>query len=437
MSLRYFGTDGVRGPALQGPLSPDACTRWGQAWGRVARARGIRQLVVGWDPRLSSEVIVQAFLAGLGSALETELLGVVPTPVVAWITAGRQDAWGLMVSASHNPPGDNGLKGFDGRGEKLGEADEAALELVYEAVAPCPVPPTRLLLDAGPAEAYLSHLEGLDLPDDFPAVVDCAHGATAPWASRLLRGKGLTWLGTPADGAHINVGVGSTHLEMLQETVRARGASLGIAFDGDGDRCLLVDSTGELVDGDQMLWLLVQDRLAAGDPTPGVVGTLMTNGGLEAALAGAGVPFVRTPVGDKFLLREMALRGWDLAAEASGHLIQKRVGPSGDGLATALAILKALLRRPADTRWAWRFRSWPLRLVNLQAQTRVPLDACTHLQAARASLERSCPGIRLVLRWSGTEPKLRLMAEASEEHLVDEALEHLAAAARRDLGLAP
>jgi phosphoglucosamine mutase len=230
------------------------------------------------------------------------------------------------------------------------------------------------------------------------------------------------------------VGVGSTHLEALTAEVKARGAQLGIAFDGDGDRCLLVDDQGHLVDGDQLLWLLTLDRMEAGDPPPGVVGTVMTNGGLEAMLRLEGIPFVRTPVGDKFLLREMAERGWDLAAEASGHLIQKRVGPSGDGLATALAALKALMHRPADQRWTWRFEPWPLKLLNLVARERRPVEDCPLLTHMIQELEGSHgEELRLVIRWSGTEPKLRLMGESRDPALLEQALSWLEAAAKSDL----
>lgn len=435
MTLRYFGTDGVRGRAFEAPLTLEDADRWGRAWAHVARTRGIRELVLGWDPRLSSEDLAAAFLHGWGE-LPACVLGLVPTPAVAWATARREGAWGLMVSASHNPPGDNGIKGFDGRGEKLSEADEQAIEAAFEALAARPAGRASLAVDAAPTEAYLAHLEGIDLPEGLRLVVDCAHGAAAPWAGRLLRGAGISWLGCPADGARINVGVGSTHLEALQARVRAEGAFAGVAFDGDSDRCLFVDGEGALVDGDQLLWLLARDLREQGHPVPGVVGTLMSNAGLEEALRGADIPFVRTPVGDKFMLRELGRRGWDLAAEASGHVIQKHVGPSGDGLATALAVLRALLRREASERWSWRFPSWPLRLVNVKARERRPLEACAALRDAQAELEATHGGaLRIVVRWSGTEPKLRLMVEAREARLVDAALEGLEAAARRDLGL--
>ncbi len=439
MSLRYFGTDGIRGVALRSPLTLEEVTRWGAAWAQVARKAGVRRLVVGWDPRNSSGPMSEAFILGVGLGLKVLVLGMAPTPAVAWnvasMSAGGETTWGLMISASHNPPEDNGLKGFNELGETLEEDQERAIEAAFAELAEpttISVPPARLELPP-----YLDHLEGITLPPGFRLVIDCAHGATAEAALELFRGGEIHWLGVPADGPNINVGVGSTHLEALAATVTARGADLGIAFDGDGDRCLMVDGAGRVVDGDQMVWLLAQDRLACGDAPPGVVGTLMTNGGLAQALHHAGIPFVRTAVGDKFLLREMAKRGWDLAAEASGHLIQKRVGPSGDGLAAGLSILRALLHRTPEHRWDWIFRSWPQRLVNLVARDRKAVEACHELGAATAAIDaRWGDGVRQVIRWSGTEPKLRLMVEAQEAAWVDQALLELEAAARRDLTLA-
>ena len=436
MALKYFGTDGVRGPALVSPLGLDDARRWGKAWGQVAHLRGIHQLVLGWDPRNSSEPLAEAFIQGLDGALELCVLGMVPTPAVAWTTLHRPDAWGLMFSASHNPPEDNGIKGFDGQGEKLVEADEEALEAAYEAAeAPrnqLPIPAS----EPGPMAHYLAQVEGLELPPEFKVIVDCAHGATAPWAPRLIRGQGVEWLGVPADGARINVGVGSTHMKSLQNRVKESGADVGIAFDGDGDRCLLVDPKGKIVDGDQIMWLMAQDLQQQGQAIPGVVGTLMSNGGLDEALGTLGIPFVQTQVGDKFMLRELALRGWDLAAESSGHVIQKHLGPSGDGLSTAVACLKALLHRTPQARWAWRFRPWPLKLLNLVAPERKELEDCPQLQSVLADLEQQHGhALRVVVRWSGTEPKLRLMVEAREADAIEAPLHLLESAARSDLGL--
>jgi phosphoglucosamine mutase len=436
MPLNYFGTDGVRGEALKSPLTLDEVARWGRAWGEVARARGIEEMVLGWDPRLSSEPMARAFLRGLGDQLRTCVLGLVPTPAVAWVTARRPGAWGLMISASHNPPADNGLKGFDSLGEKLCEEDEEAVEAAFDRGSGLPAGLPGLEVSGAPVEAYLAHLEGIDLPGSFKAVVDCAHGATAPWAPRLLRGAGVRFLGTPADGARINIGVGSTHLDALQAEVLKSGADVGLAFDGDGDRCLFVDAKGEVVDGDQLIWLLAQEALGMEGALAGVVGTLMSNAGLERALQARGIPFVRTQVGDKFMLRELGRRGWNLAAEASGHIIQKQLGPSGDGLATAIACLRALVRRTPEDRWIWKFSPWPLKLVNLVARDRRPVEDCDRLQETLRTLEaREGNAIRVVVRWSGTEPKLRLMVEAESTELMNQALDALELAARADLGL--
>ncbi|HWQ08045.1 MAG TPA: hypothetical protein VN436_03020, partial [Holophaga sp.] len=366
----------------------------------TARRRGAEELVVGWDPRTSSEPLAEAFLGGLGARLRVCVLGLVPTPAVAWVAQQRPGAWGLMISASHNPPADNGLKGFNHLGEKLSETDEGAIEAAFDALAEAAPEAGHHAIQAGPTEDYLTHLGGLDLPPGFKLVVDCAHGATAPWAPRLLRGPDVAFRGIPADGARINVGVGSTHLDGLQAEVRRTGAAAGIAFDGDGDRCLFVDPEGRTVDGDQLVWLLAQALLRRQAALPGVVGTLMSNGGLEQALKGAGVPFARTQVGDKFMLRELSRRGWDLAAEASGHIIQKHLGPSGDGLATAIASLQALLHRAPEHRWDWRFTPWPLKLVNLTASERRPVEACAHLHRTMEALEAEHgDALRIVVRW--------------------------------------
>ena len=438
MELKYFGTDGIRGRAFTSPLTLEEVTRWGRAWAQVALTQGIRELVVGWDPRTSSEPLAQAFAEGVGGQLELCVLGPVPTPAVAHGSLTRPAAWGLMISASHNPPEDNGLKGFDGLGEKLSEELEAALEAVFDQTRTQPAAPKPLVRDEAVILDYIQQLGPLELPAHVTLVVDCAHGATAPWAPLLLKGDGLHWLGVPADGERINVGVGSTHMDALAAKVVELGAMAGIAFDGDGDRCLMVDPKGNLVDGDQLLWLLAQDFHNHHEPLPGVVGTVMSNGGLEEALKAVGIPFVRTPVGDKHMLRELGRLNWDMAAEASGHIIQKHLGPSGDGLATALTALKALLRRPEAERWSWRFQPWPLRLVNILARDRRPVEECPHLVAAMATLEADHgEDVRMVVRWSGTEPKLRLMVEARELALMNSAITTLESAARQDLSLAP
>ena len=352
MSLRYFGTDGIRGIALHSPLTPEEVTRWGTAWRQVAAAAGVTRLVLGWDPRTSSDALAAAFVQGMGPGFPILSLGMAPTPAVAWTVARLslegERTWGLMISASHNPPEDNGLKGFNELGEKLEESQERAIEAAFKAapLATAAAPaPTHL--DLGP---YLAHLEGIDLPPDFRVVIDCAHGATAEAARRLFRGADIHWLGCPADGQRINVGVGSTHLDALAAVVAEQHAHLGIAFDGDGDRCLLVDGTGTPVDGDQMLFAYGAANLAAG-----FTGSLLTGNSPSRSAA----------------------------MDASGAKSQL---PS---LVAAMGVI--------DQRWGH--------------------------------------GVRQVVRWSGTEPKLRLMVEAQRQPWVDQALTELEAAARLDLGL--
>jgi len=439
MALKYFGTDGIRGRAFESPLSLEEVYRWGSAWAAVAKDNNIQKLTIGWDGRTSCTALLQAFLAGFGSGIKTILLGIVPTPAVAWITSRQKNAWGLVLSASHNPPEDNGLKGFDSKGTKLPEEVELAIESAFIAIpkdkaetydwqrGDCGLP-----IQPDDMEEYLAHLGGMCIPGSFPIVMDCAHGATAPWAGRLFTGA-VQWIGTPADGERINVGVGSTHMDALYKQVIATKAAAGVAFDGDGDRCLILNDKGEVIDGDQMLWLLAQDRSLHGRKPPGVIGTVMSNGGLEQGLNELGIPFVRTPVGDKFMVRELDSTGWDLCAEASGHLIQRHLGPSGDGLATALSVLKILVQKTAEHRWNWRFRPWPLKLVNIRAQRR-ELETCPTLQKViKDAIQEHGDSIRLVIRWSGTEPLLRLMAEAKEHWQVEQVLDSLIDAAKADL----
>jgi phosphoglucosamine mutase len=436
VALKYFGTDGVRGRAFEPPLTIEEVRRWGCAWASVAKESGTQTLVIGWDGRASCDAFLRAFLTGFGDAAKTLLLGVVPTPAVAWVASRQANAWGLVLSASHNPPEDNGIKGFDSKGAKLPEDVEHAIESAFDAASNALVPKGK---DLDPAihqedmEEYLTRLGGMCFPDSFPVVIDCAHGATAPWAPRLFKGA-VQWIGTPTDGERINVGVGSGHLDALRKQVFASNVAAGVAFDGDGDRCLILDNEGEVIDGDQMLWLLTKELKQGGSKPPGVVGTVMSNGGLEQGLNELGVPFVRTPVGDKYLGRELDGAGWDMAAEPSGHLIQRHVGPSGDGMAAALAVLRVIVEKPAERRWDWRFVQWPLRLVNIRAKQRKEIGQCPTLQKAiHGAKQEHGDSIRLVVRWSGTEPLLRLMAEAKEQWQVEQAVGRLVDAAKADL----
>ncbi|MDR0498282.1 MAG: hypothetical protein LBH03_00935, partial [Holophagales bacterium] len=285
MELKYFGTDGIRGRAFEPPLSIQELYRWGQAWVSVAKANSIKDLIIGWDGRTSCITLLQAFLAGFGSEIKTTLLGVVPTPAVAWITSRQTSAWGLVISASHNPPEDNGLKGFDSKGTKLAEDVEFAIESAFVAISNDKAETSawqhkncELAIQPEGVEKYLAHLGEILIPTSFPIAIDCAHGATAPWAGRLFKGA-IHWVGIPTDGERINVGVGSTQLDTLRKQLLTTKAVAGVAFDGDGDRCLLLDDKGDVIDGDQMLWLLAQDHKLLGNTPPGIIGTVMSNGG--------------------------------------------------------------------------------------------------------------------------------------------------------------
>jgi phosphoglucosamine mutase len=437
MELQYFGTDGIRGRALASPLTLTEVSHWGRSWANLASSRGIKEFVIGWDPRLSSESLVKAFLSGVGESIRTCIVGLAPTPTVAYITANRPLAWGIVFSASHNPPDDNGIKSFDNCGEKTSQEDEFALETAFKNMHTTSTADSTkidLTIKNKLIDTYISHLSGIDIPDDIVVVIDCANGATAPWAPLLLRGKSIHWIGVPANGAKINLGTGSSNIDCLASKVRELKADIGIAFDGDGDRCLMVDQNGDLVDGDQLIWLISQELHKAKKLINGVVGTIMSNSGLEEALLGLGVPFVRTAVGDKHMLRELNRLGWQLAAEASGHVIQKQISPSGDGLATAITAVRALIGYNVLDRWSWRFKPWHMRMVNLNTTNHKPIESCKNILTATKNI-RSTYGnnVRTVIRWSGTESKLRLMAETKSEALTNEILSILEHAARTDL----
>lgn len=436
MELRYFGTDGIRGRAFASPLTLAEVSRWGKAWANVATKRGINEFVVGWDPRLSSEPLVKAFLTGAGEVMRTCILGLVPTPAIAYVVASRPLAWGLMFSASHNPPEDNGIKSFDSCGTKFFEKDELALESEFNKLHAFSVPTSShidLSVNYPAVNNYIDHLGGLDLPDSTTVVIDCANGATAPWAPLLIRGKGVHWLGIPADGAKINLGTGSSNIDNVAGKVRELKADMGIAFDGDGDRCLMVDANGNLIDGDQLIWLIVQELYKTKEYVQGVVGTIMSNSGLEKALLNLGIPFVRTAVGDKHMLRELAQRNWILAAEASGHVIQKHISPSGDGLATAITAMRTLIDYNANDRWSWQFKPWHMRLVSLDVIAPKPIESCKNLSSATKDIESKYgAAARIVIRWSGTETKLRIMVETKSEVITNNIVNTLKYAAQRD-----
>lgn len=464
MSPALFGTDGVRGPAGAGDLSPPALARLGLAAARVftgaasrARRRPLRALL-GRDTRRSGPCVAAAVTSGLlAGGVEVVDGGVLPTPAVALLVREERLGFGVVVSASHNPWQDNGVKLLGPDGRKLDDATERAIEAAYaggDAAPAAPAPsepsepsPARIAApsaDPGACARYeralLGEFRGLRLRG-MRLVVDAANGAQSGIAARVLRrlGARVTAIHDAPDGTNINRGCGALHTASLRREVRARRARLGIAFDGDADRVQFCDEAGRLLDGDAVIAALAPRLLAAGRlPGAAVVGTSMTNGALEALLAERGISLVRTPVGDRHIVAEMARAGHGLGGEPSGHLILPRDGLlTGDGLRAALALLRVLAaeRIPASAA-AGGYRPWPLAIVSFAVASKPPLDTLPRTSSAIAAAETALGRAgRIVVRYSGTEPKVRVMAEARTRPALRAAIDPIVAALREEVGV--
>ena len=452
MSRLYFGTDGVRGP-YGGPLVnetffarlAEAAARWARPSiaGGGADTAGL-EVVVGRDTRGSGAALAGAVAAGLrAGGLKPVMLGVAPTPAVARAAARRGCALGVVITASHNPAGDNGIKFFAAGGQKLTDAQEEEIEALLPAEASFARAPDEDAFSSGgdAVEDYVAGLSGR-LPARALAgwriVADTAHGAThfsTPEALRRL-GAEVVALGGAPDGTNINAGLGSEHPEAMCRAVVASGARLGVAHDGDGDRCILCDETGALLDGDEILAILALDALRRGALAENtLVVTVQSNLGLDAAVRAAGGRVERTDVGDRHVLERLRATGACLGGESSGHIIDLDASPTGDGLAAVLGVL-AIMRENGGALSALRgqLTKFPQGTRNLRLRAKRPMADCGALTAELAALERELAGEgRVMARFSGTEPKLRLLAEAGTGALVDAALGRLEAAARRDL----
>lgn len=437
---RYFGTDGIRGRVGEPPISADFMLRLGRAAGTVLRGRGgDGAVVIGKDTRLSGYMFESALEAGLIAAgVDVRLLGPMPTPAVAYLTRATGASAGIVISASHNPHHDNGVKFFSARGEKLSDALEAEIEAELErpftTVSAAALGKATRLADAH--DRYLEFVRGT-VPTRFDLhgvrlVVDCAHGANYRLAPQLFERLGATVIaiGHEPDGLNINDGCGTMHPETLAARVVAEGADVGVAFDGDGDRVLLADATGHVLDGDDLLFLLARDRAEAGLLRGPVVGTLMTNHGLALAFETLGIPFRRAAVGDRYVHQLLVESGGVLGGETSGHVLILDRATTGDALVSALAALE-VWRRRGDSLSAVR-AAWT-RLVQRTRNVRIargakPLESPT-VAAARAEAEARLAGRgRLVLRASGTEPVVRVTVEAEDAALVDALLAMVATA---------
>jgi phosphoglucosamine mutase len=439
---KYFGTDGVRGEVGGPVINAEFALRLGYAAGRVfARRRGAGggrpQVLIGKDTRISGYMLESALEAGLSAAgVDSLLAGPLPTPAVAYLTRTLRLAAGIVISASHNPFQDNGIKFFSAQGMKLPDATEheieAALDEPLGCVGSSDLGRARRLDDA--AGRYIEFCKGtfpndLDL-NGLKIVVDAAHGAAYHIAPHVFRelGAEVHAIGVTPNGFNINEGVGAMHPQALADVVRERGADLGIALDGDADRLQMVDGTGRIFNGDELLYAIVRERLTRG-PVAGVVGTLMTNYGLERELAKIGVGFERANVGDRYVLEQMQARGWLFGGESSGHLLCLDCHTTGDGIIAALQVLTAL-RRTGETlpQWLGELRMYPQTMINVPLAPGIDWQTHEGLARAKREVEATLAGRgRVLIRASGTEPKLRLMVEAEDEALATASARRLAA----------
>jgi phosphoglucosamine mutase len=439
---KYFGTDGIRGRAGVEPITPEFMLRLGRAIGRVL-GDGNAKVLIGKDTRISGYMLESALEAGLVAVgADVRLLGPMPTPAVAYLTRALGGKAGIVISASHNPYFDNGVKLFSAEGEKLDDAVELAiereLEVVSQAHAPEPIGKATRVDDA--AQRYLAFchetVPGVDLRGKKIAV-DCANGATYHIAPKLFAelGADVIAIGVLPDGYNINQDCGATHLAALQRCVLENAADFGIAFDGDGDRVQMVDHTGAVADGDDLLWTLVSDRHAAGTLRGPVVGTLMTNYGVERAIASLGVSFLRADVGDRHVLQALKQHGGLLGGEASGHLLCLDKVSTGDGIVVALLVLEVLQRRGTTLAQARAsLHRVAQTTLNIPTAGGAALIARAGVQHALAQAKQTLSGRgRVVLRPSGTEPLVRVTVEGED---VDEvhALASVLAEAVRSAG---
>jgi phosphoglucosamine mutase len=442
MSRNYFGTDGIRGTVGEPPITPDFVLRLGHAVGRVLKRTEERPTVlIGKDTRISGYMLESALESGLNSAgVDVVLLGPLPTPGVAYLTKAQRANLGVVISASHNAYPDNGIKFFSAQGTKLPDQweqeVEAALEDKPQWADSASLGKARRLDDA--AGRYIEFCKGSFSQDltlkGMKIAVDSAHGAAYHIAPKVFHelGAEVFCIGCSPDGLNINDKVGATHPEALVAAVRANQADFGIALDGDADRLQVVDAQGRLFNGDELLYLMVMDRIAQGQRVPGAVGTLMTNMAVELALKAQDVEFVRAKVGDRYVLEELEKRGWLLGGEGSGHLLCLDKHTTGDGLISALQVLKACARSGKSIAQLLEgVTLFPQTLINVRLQPGQDWKKNTKLSGECERLEKELDGSgRVLIRASGTEPVLRVMVEASDAQVAQRGAERLAEAVR-------
>ena len=438
---KYFGTDGVRGKVGTYPITPDFALKLGWAAGKVLASQGSKMVLIGKDTRISGYMLESALEAGLAAAgLSAAFTGPMPTPAIAYLTRTFRAEAGIVISASHNPYYDNGIKFFSAKGTKLPdeieEAIEAMLEQPMDCVESAELGKASRINDA--AGRYIEFCKGtfpahLGL-EGYKIVVDCANGATYHIAPNVLRelGAEVIEIGTDPNGLNINEKCGATDVTALQAKVVETKADVGLAYDGDGDRIMMVDHLGNKVDGDQILFIIAREALRSGQLKGGVVGTLMSNMSLEIALKMLGVPFLRANVGDRYVLEKMVENDWTLGGENSGHIIIADKNTTGDGIVASLAVLAAMAQHKLSlNELASAVKLFPQVLINVRfAGGDNPLESDA-VKSVAADVEKHLEGKgRILLRKSGTEPLIRVMVECQDAELAQQCAEEIAEAVK-------
>ncbi|MBK3463731.1 phosphoglucosamine mutase [Pseudomonas sp. MF6776] len=437
MSKKYFGTDGIRGRVGEYPITPDFMLKLGWAAGMAFRKMGTCKVLVGKDTRISGYMFESALEAGLTSAgADVMLLGPMPTPAIAYLARTFQAEAGIVISASHNPHDDNGIKFFSGKGTKLPDELELMIEELLDTpmtvVESSKIGKVSRINDA--SGRYIEFCKS-SVPtgttfSGLKIVIDCAHGATYKVAPSVFRelGADVVVLSAQPNGLNINDNCGSTHMGQLQAAVLSEHADLGIAFDGDGDRVLMVDHTGAIVDGDELLFIIARDLHERGKLQGGVVGTLMSNLGLELALVDLSIPFIRANVGDRYVIAELLERNWLVGGENSGHVVCFNHTTTGDAIIAALQVLMALKTRNEGLALARQaLRKCPQVLINVRfGGGESPLEHPAVKEASARVTQAMAGRGRVLLRKSGTEPLVRVMVEGEDETLVRGYAEELA-----------
>ena len=434
---KYFGTDGIRGLVGRGNITPDFIMRLGWAAGKVFASSGKKRILIGKDTRTSGYMFESALEAGLSAAgVDIILVGPMPTPAIAYLTQTFKADAGIVISASHNQFFDNGIKFFNNKGEKLDDEIEFAIEDILDSreittVDSESLGKARRLNDAGGryVEFCKSTCGHLDLTG-MTIALDCANGATYDVGPKVFEELGATVIpiAINPDGININNACGSTKPARLQSKVLETGADLGIAFDGDGDRVAMVDHKGEIVDGDELIFIIASFLKKQGKLEGGVVGTLMSNLGFERALERADIEFVRAKVGDRYVLEEMNKRNWVIGGENSGHILCKNATSTGDGIVAALQVLKALVESGQKLYTAKSgMRKYPQEMINVTLASKVDVMSIESVQlAVKKAEEELGDNGRVLLRPSGTEPVVRVMVEGKDAHQVSDVCQALA-----------